>query len=149
MLKILLIEDHLDLAGMMQRQLKHIGLSSVVATNGPEALKKAPEEMPALILMDIVLQGEMNGFEVANKLKADAQTRSIPILAITGRTLPRDQEMCFESGCDGYLAKPFGFHELQAQIAKLLNRSDSESGPLKVNSHQPFGVDLPPTAVVA
>ncbi len=117
--KILIVEDHVDSAETLKNQLMHIGYPNVsIATNGPDALKKAHEEKPDLILMDILLPG-ISGLEVARRLKADPQTRSILILAVTAKITPGDRERCLESGCDGYLGKPFLPQQLKAEIEKL------------------------------
>ncbi len=117
--KILVVEDYTDVAELIQMQLERIGLTSLVATNGPEALRKAQEEKPDLILMDIVLPG-MSGLDVARRLKSDPSTRSIPILAVTAKAMPGDRGKCLESICDGYLAKPFLLEQLEEEIEKLL-----------------------------
>jgi CheY-like chemotaxis protein len=117
--KILVVEDHPDLAELTQMQLDRIGLMSLVATSGPEALRKAQEEKPDLILLDVRLPG-ISGLEVGRRLKANPSTRSIPILAVTAKVMPGDWEKCLESGCDGYLAKPFLLHQLKGEIQKLL-----------------------------
>jgi two-component system cell cycle response regulator DivK len=118
--KILIVEDHADTAELIQRQLQQIGYpTSLVAINGPDALQKVHEGHPDLILLDISLPG-MSGFEVAGKLKADPLTSSIPILAVTAKAMPGDREKCLQSGCDGYLAKPFFPQQLKAEIVKLL-----------------------------
>jgi len=122
--KILVVEDHADTAELIQRQLEQIGYPiSLVAIDGPDALQKAREQNPDLILMDISLPG-MSGFQVAAKLKADPLTRPIPILAVTAKAMPGDREACLQSGCDGYLAKPFFPEQLKAEIEKLLTNNN-------------------------
>jgi len=100
--------------------------TSVVA-NGIEALRKAYEEKPDLILLDILIPG-MNGLEVARRLKADPLTRSILILAVTAKAMPGDREKCLESGCDGYLAKPYLHQKLKEEIEKLLSKATVKGG---------------------
>jgi len=118
--KILIVEDHADSAELLKDQVGQFGYPTpLVVTNGSEALQKAYEENPDIILLDIVLSG-MSGLEVARKLKADPRTRAIPILAVTAKAMPGDREMCLQSGCDGYLAKPFFSQNLKAEIEKLL-----------------------------
>ena len=118
--KILVVEDHGDTVELLQMQLKQIGYPHVlVATDGVDALNKALEEKPQVILMDISLP-LMNGFEAAQKLKADPRTRPIPILAVTAKAMPGDRERCLESGCNAYLAKPVSRQELKDEIEKLL-----------------------------
>lgn len=118
--KVLVVEDHGDTVELLQMQLKQIGyLNVLVATDGVDALNKAHDEKPHVILMDISLP-LMNGFEAAQRLKADPQTRPIPILAVTAKAMPGDREKCLESGCDAYLAKPISRQELKEEIEKLL-----------------------------
>jgi CheY-like chemotaxis protein len=120
---ILIVEDHPDMSDIIRAQLVQIGYPrSLCARTGPEAVKKIHEERPDLILMDIRLPG-INGLDVARSLKTDPGTRSIPILGMTAGDAPRNQEMCRESGCDGYLPKPFFLPRLKAEIEKLLTRS--------------------------
>lgn len=122
--KILIVEDHADTVELIQYQLKGIGYPTTsVAVNGAEALRKAYEEKPDLILLDIVLP-DMSGFELARKLKADPRTRAVPVLAATAKAMHGDREKCLESGCDGYLSKPFLPNELKKEIEKLLNPED-------------------------
>ena len=115
--KILVIEDQADLAELIQLQLQHIGLTSVVATTGITALRKVREEKPDLILSDLILP-DISGLDVGVRIKAEVSTRSIPILAITG--MSSGWETCLENGFDGYLVKPFSIHELKREIEKLL-----------------------------
>jgi CheY-like chemotaxis protein len=118
--KILVVEDHGDTVELLQMQLKQIGYPDVlVATDGIDALHRALQDKPRVILMDISLP-RMNGFEAAQKLKADPRTCAIPILAVTAKAMPGDREKCLESGCDGYLAKPISRQELKDEIEKLL-----------------------------
>ena len=79
-------------------------------TNSLGDLEKAREEKPDLILIE-VSPTMMDGFEVIHRLKADPQTHTIPILAVTAKAMPGGREICLESGCDGYLTKPtFALH---------------------------------------
>ena len=116
--KILVVEDRADLAETIQMQLERIGLTSAVATTGLAALRKAREEKPDLILLDLILP-DISGLEVGVRLKAEDSMRSIPILAITG--MSSGWEKCLESGFDGYLVKPFSLHELKREIERLLS----------------------------
>ena len=122
--KILVVEDHPDSLDLLQKQLRGMGYQDlVIASTGPDALKKAADEKPDLILLDIALPG-ITGLEVARKLKGDSATRSISILAVTAKAMPGDREECLDSGCDAYLAKPFVPRDLKAEIEKLLSKPD-------------------------
>lgn len=108
--KILVVEDHPDIANIIQKLLVNLGYNKLLhARNGFDALKKAQEEIPDLILMDIRMPG-MSGLEVARRLKADPLTWSIPILGMSASAMERDEEMCERSGCEAYLAKLFVLH---------------------------------------
>lgn len=121
--KILIVEDHPDLGEIIQKQLALVGYAAALNVHsGADALRTIQREKPDLILMDIHLPG-MSGLEVARGLKADPNTRTIPILGMTASAAPIDREMCARSGCDGFLAKPFLIHQLKSEIEKLLNRS--------------------------
>ncbi len=126
--KILAVEDHAETAELLQMELDAVGYpaTSVVA-NGTEALRKAYEEKPDLILLDILIPG-MSGLEIARRLKADPLTRSILILAVTAKAMPGDREKCLESGCDGYLAKPYLHQKLKEEIEKLLSKATVKGG---------------------
>jgi len=117
--KILVVEDHSDTAEMVQTLLKWLGYQTVIATNGLAALELAYQAKPDLILLDIVLPG-ISGLEVAHRLKEDAHTSAIPILALTAQGMPGDRERCLGSGCDAYLAKPVFHWQLEAEIERLL-----------------------------
>lgn len=122
--KVLVVEDHEDTAELLQMQLEQAGKADVlIASNGLEALDKVREQRPDLILMDIMLP-IMDGCEVTRKLKGDPQTRPIPILAVTAKVTPGDRAVCLESGCDGYLPKPFVIEQLKTEITKVLTRAD-------------------------
>lgn len=122
--KILIVEDHPDSLDLLQNQLRRMGYPDlVVATNGPDALQRALDEKPDLILLDIAIPG-MTGLEVARRLKGDGATRPILILALTAKAMPGDREACLDSGCDAYLAKPFLPRHLKAEIEKLFGKPD-------------------------
>lgn len=122
--KILVVEDHPDVSDIIQKQLAQIGYpQSLCVRTGSEALAKVHEEKPDLILMDIRLPG-MSGLEVAQELKANPYTRSIPIVGMTAGAAPGNREVCRESGCDSYLSKPFFLPQLKSEIERLLKRAN-------------------------
>lgn len=107
---------------MLSRRLQRKGYAILVAENGEQGLSLARLEMPDLILMDITLP-RMDGWEVTRRLKADENTRSIPIIALTARALVSDQAKAFEVGCDDYDTKPVDFSRLTGKIGSLLGES--------------------------
>jgi CheY-like chemotaxis protein len=119
--KILLVEDHLDSLEVIQLQLRSLGFSNLIATkSAAEALRIAETEKPDLILMDIVLSG-MSGLEATRRLKSNPNTAHIPVLAITARAMPRDRDLCLQSGCDGYLPKPASSRQLKKAIEEIFS----------------------------
>ncbi len=119
MIKALIIEDHPDILDVLCRHLKRLGFAVVSADYGMGGVEKAIEEKPYLILMDIMMP-VMDGLEATRLIRANPETKDIPILAIT--CLFRESELrgCIEAGCSDYLVKPFTFQELQEKIQDLI-----------------------------
>ena len=117
--RVLLAEDHLGTIEVMQLELEVLGYEVTVAQNGLEAVEKASAESPDLIVMDILMP-KMNGFQATARIRQNPRTKDIPILAATALARPGDREKCLESGCDGYIAKPFTHKQLGAAIDRLI-----------------------------
>ena len=94
-------------------------LRVITATNGLEALNKVAEEMPDLVLLDIMMP-KMSGFEVCKRLKSDPKTRDITVIMVTALNEPSDVERAAECGTDDYLSKPIDRHALIQQVRGLL-----------------------------
>ncbi len=116
--RILLAEDHPETIEVMQLELEVLGFEVLVAQNGLEAVEKATAESPDLIVMDMLMP-KMNGFQAAASIRQSPKIKGIPILAATALARPGDREKCLESGCDGYIAKPFTHRQLGAAIDRL------------------------------
>ena len=119
MAKILLVEDNEMNQDMLSRRLKGRGYTVVIAKDGAQARAMALSEKPDIILMDIGLP-DMDGWDVTRLLKADEQTRKIPVIALTAHALVTDRNKAFAVGCDGYDTKPVDFARLTQKIAALL-----------------------------
>lgn len=117
--KILIIEDHADMRELLTWQIELMGFVPLTARHAKEGMEKAREEKPQLILMDIMMPG-MDGWEAARELKAHPDTKDIPILAATALFRDADLKTCIESGCSGYIVKPFTFQELQSKVRELV-----------------------------
>jgi CheY-like chemotaxis protein len=117
--RVLLVEDNQRTADVLSQELKLLGYDVLAVRSGEEAINKAIDERPDLILMDIRMP-KMDGLEAVARIRNNPTTRSIPIIAATGNALPGDREKCLEGGCDDYLAKPFTHRELRAAIENLL-----------------------------
>jgi len=116
--RVLLAEDHPGTMEVMQTELEVLGYEVVVAQDGQEAVEKAATELPDLIVMDIIMP-KLDGFQAAARIRENPRTKDIPILAATALARPGDREKCLESGCDGYIAKPFTHRQLGAAIDRL------------------------------
>ena len=125
MLKILLVEDNEMNRDMLSRRLKRRGYQVVIAVNGSEGVSMSISEHPDLVLMDMSLP-VMDGWEATRQLKANEQTKSIPVLALTAHAMSGDREKALEAGCDDYDTKPIELPRLLSKIEELLAR-DNES----------------------
>lgn len=130
--KILIVEDEKDIIELIGFNLKREGYDVISTYSGEEGLKKAISELPALILLDIMLPG-MNGLDVCRALKSNEKTRHIPIVMLTARNEDVDIITGLEIGADDYITKPFSPRVLIARIRAILRREKiSEETDLKV-----------------
>lgn len=118
MKKVLIVEDHADMRELLEWQVELMGFKPISARHGKEGLEKAIVEKPELILMDIMLPG-MDGWEAARTLRANPETKDIPILAATALFRDSDLKSCMDAGCTSYIVKPFTFQELQEKLREF------------------------------
>jgi two-component system, cell cycle response regulator DivK len=119
MAKILLVEDNEMNRDMLSRRLTRNGFEIVMAVNGQEGLDLASSENPDLILLDMSLP-VMDGWEAARRLKADASTAKIPVIALTAHAMVQDKEKALAAGCDDFDTKPVEMPRLLEKINLLL-----------------------------
>lgn len=118
--RILLIEDDAFLAGIYARKLELAGYDVSLATNGEDGLRLAAKDLPALVLLDLVLP-KVDGFEVLTKIKEDAATRSIPVIILSNLGQREDVERCMAIGAAGYVIKAHALpDETVAKVKELL-----------------------------
>lgn len=122
--RILLVEDNELNRDMLSRRLMLRGFAVSFAVDGVQAVSRAAEELPDLILMDISLP-EMDGWEATRRIKAEAATRSIPVIALTAHAMSGDRERSLEAGCDDFDTKPVEFDRLLGKINALLAGRDA------------------------
>ncbi len=108
---VLLIEDNTDIRENVCEMLGLGGYKAIFAVNGKAGLALAKEEIPDIILCDIIMP-EMNGYDVFNGLKGDAATSEIPFVFITASVGKKEIEMALAMGAKGYIQKPFTGPEL-------------------------------------
>lgn len=120
---ILLVEDNEDNRTIYRTILEHVGYVVVEAADGEEGIRRARDSSPDLILMDVSIP-KINGWDATRTLKADPNTRHIPIIALTAHALEQDRERAREAGCDGYLAKPIPPREVIEEVRRFLGSSE-------------------------
>jgi CheY-like chemotaxis protein len=116
---VLVVEDYQDAREMYAAYLQFSGFDVAEATNGVEAIDKANELLPDIVLMDLALP-RMDGWEATRRLKGDERTRHIPIVALTGHALAGHAEGARQAGCDSFVTKPCLPDALVAEIKRLL-----------------------------
>ena len=119
MTKLLLVEDNEMNRDMLSRRLQKRGYEVLLAVDGEEGVAKAQSEAPALILMDMSLPG-IDGWEATRRIKADAQSKDIPVIALTAHALVSDRESALAAGCDDFDTKPVELTRLLTKIENLL-----------------------------
>jgi two-component system phosphate regulon response regulator PhoB len=119
--RILAVEDEMDILDVIRYNLEKEGYPVVTAATGEEAIDKAREEQPDLILLDLMLP-EMDGFDVCKILKNDPLTASIPILMVTAKGEESDIVTGLELGAEDYITKPFHPRVLIARVRAALRR---------------------------
>lgn len=118
--KILLVEDNEMNRDMLSRRLIRNGFEVVMAVDGQQGVDMASSENPDLILMDMSLP-VMDGWEATRRVKADAATKAIPVIALTAHAMVQDKEKAMAAGCDDFDTKPVEMPRLLGKINALLN----------------------------
>ena len=128
---ILVVDDEEDILELVKYNLKKEGFDVHVAHNGVEALERAQESIPDVVVMDIMMP-EMDGIEASRQLREHAKLRTIPILMLTARSDESDQVIGLDAGADIYLTKPVSIPVLTSQIKALLRGAQRYEMPVDV-----------------
>src|SRR6266540_976478 len=123
--KILLADDSLTIQKVVELTFSDSDFELVCVSNGQRALEKVREEMPDLILADVVMP-EKNGYEVCEAIKANPATARIPVVLLSGTFEPFDRDRAERLGCDAIVSKPFDSQQLLRQVEALLARSPAD-----------------------
>lgn len=118
MTKILLVEDSEQIRDFLSRRLERRGHIVVMAPDGEQGVTAAKSATPDIILLDMNLP-VLDGWAAARAIKADPQTKAIPIVALTAHAMAGDRERTLQAGCDDYHPKPIDFSKLLGQIDAL------------------------------
>ncbi|NDJ62869.1 MAG: response regulator [Chloroflexi bacterium] len=120
--KILVVDDDLDSLKLIGLMLQRNGYEVIAANSGKQAIAKAADEHPSLVILDVMMP-DMNGYEVCKLLREDAETKAIPIIMFTAKTMIDDKVAGFEAGADDYLTKPTHPAELASRVRSIIARS--------------------------
>jgi two-component system cell cycle response regulator DivK len=121
---VLIVEDNTLNLKLFNDLLEYHGYTILTTTLGEAAVGLAREHKPDLILLDIQLP-DISGMEAARQLKADEETRAIPIIAVTAFAMSGDRATVLASGCDDYLAKPFNVQEFLRMVEQYTTGSQN------------------------
>ena len=140
--RILVVDDEQDLCEILKFNLETEGYEVETANSAEEAIVL---DIPSydLLLLDVMM-GEMSGFALAKKLKADERTSNIPIIFLTARDTENDTVTGFNLGADDYISKPFSIREVQVRIRAVLRRTtpQQEEGGKNILKFQGLVLDL-------
>ena len=115
------VEDERNIRELLIYTLETTGFSAKGVSNGKELRALLKEELPDLILLDIMLPGE-DGYSILERLKASQETKNIPVIMVTAKEAEFDKVRGLEAGADDYITKPFGMMEFVARVKAVLRR---------------------------
>ena len=117
-MKILYVEDNDDNVYVLERRLKRAGFDVIIAKDGAEGVTMAGADKPDLIVMDLSLP-VLDGWEATRRIKASAETRRIPVIALSANAMAGDREKALAAGCDDFDTKPLDLQRLLGKIRAL------------------------------
>ena len=123
--KILVVDDEVYIVHILDFSLRMEGYEVVTALDGEQALEKARAEKPDLIVLDIMMP-KLYGYETCKILKAEPETKDIPVILLSAKGRNVDQKIGFEVGADDYITKPFSPRKLVERINAILGQSSSQ-----------------------
>jgi len=149
--RLLLIDDDPNLILLVKDYLEFRGYQVKTAENGQEALDLLQEEIPDMIICDVMMP-QMDGYSFVEHVRKDSKTSWIPVLFLSAKGQSQDRVKGLNTGADVYMVKPFEPEELVAQVesslkqaTRLIQRQDSSGGDTTPKIHVPFDVELTPT----
>ena len=117
--KILVVDDEEHILELIRYNLDASGYEVIEASDGDDAVKKAINEVPDLILLDLMLPGK-DGYDVCRELRSNGKTKAVPIIMLTAKSEEIDKILGLELGSDDYITKPFSTRELIARINRII-----------------------------
>ena len=123
--RILVVDDEIYIVHILDFSLGMEGYEVVTALDGEQALEKARSEKPDLIVLDIMMP-KLDGYETCKRLKADPETKDVPVILLSAKGRNVDQKVGFEVGADDYITKPFSPRKLVERINAILGHGSSQ-----------------------
>jgi CheY-like chemotaxis protein len=121
--RILIIEDQADIRRLIRWTLEFEEYEIHEAANGPAGLEQARLLKPDLILLDVMMPGGLDGFQVCEQLKADPELGAVPVVILTARSQQRDRQAGERARADAFLAKPFSPLQLVETVSSMLKKT--------------------------
>ena len=121
MKNILIVEDQVEALKLLGIVLKAEDRKLFLTESGEDALEIARESIPDLVLLDIMLPGGIDGYEVARALKSDPKTAKSAIVVMTAKVQEQDKIDAFNAGADDFIGKPYSLEDLKGKVARLLD----------------------------
>jgi two-component system alkaline phosphatase synthesis response regulator PhoP len=123
--RILVVDDEVYIVHILDFSLGMEGYEVITALDGEQALEKARNEQPDLIVLDVMMP-KLDGYETCRILKSDDATRNIPIILLSAKGRNADQKVGFDVGADDYITKPFSPRKLVERINAVLGEGNSQ-----------------------
>ena len=123
--RILVVDDEIYIVHILDFSLGMEGYEVLTALDGEQALEKARNEKPDLIVLDIMMP-KLDGYETCRRLKAEPETKDVPVILLSAKGRNVDQKVGFEVGADDYITKPFSPRKLVERINAILGHGTSQ-----------------------
>jgi two-component system, OmpR family, alkaline phosphatase synthesis response regulator PhoP len=128
--KILVIEDDPATSRLVDYSLRREGYQVITAFNGLEGIRKARNEAPDLVILDVMLPG-MDGFEICHRLREEPATANMPILMFSAKAQDADKSTGLKVGADDYLCKPAAPADIVKKVSKMLAQKKDTPSPME------------------
>jgi DNA-binding response OmpR family regulator len=124
--RILIVDDEADLVSVLRIGLEIEGFEVIAASDGEEGLRKAREDRPELVVLDLMLP-KLDGYRVCRALKFDERYRNLPIVILSARSGEQDRRLAFDMGADAFVCKPYDMAALVKLIRARLSATSARS----------------------
>ncbi len=122
---ILIVDDEQNIVISLEYVMKNAGFNVAVAYDGEEALEKVKENVPDLVILDVMMP-KLDGFEVCKKIRENPAWKSVRIVMLTAKGRDSEREKGLSFGADDYLTKPFSTRDILQRVKEILAQTDKE-----------------------